>query len=223
VIPSGNGQLIFCGWDFYNAQPLGPMNNGWLPVLTSAVTYSGLFPTTQPNDDFRRRMVLTGTSTNLVVSNVGATRDPYEPLHGGLSTSNSLWFSWTAPTDGGVVVVAETDFPFPVPILAVYTGTNLATLTNVTFNFGPFEGDGEPAYKSRVAFTAIGGETYQIAVSGVPTNIFNPAVQEYLLEGDINFALTFTPPPTNDHFANAIRDQYAGLRSNERFVHRCES
>jgi hypothetical protein len=38
----------------------------------------------------------------------------------------------------------------------------------------------------------------------VPTNIFNPAVQEYLLEGDINFALTFTPPPTNDHFANAI-------------------
>ena len=204
VMPYGTGRLIFLGWDWYNAQPLGANNNGWLPVLASAVTYYGLFPATQPNDDFRRRLVLTSTSTNLVVSNVGATRDPYEPLHGGLLTSNSLWFSWTAPADGGVVVVAETDFPFPVPMLAVYTGTNIASLTNVTFNFGPFEGDGEPAYKARAAFTASGGQTYQIAVSGVPTNLFNPAVQEYLLEGSINFSLTFTPPPANDHFANAI-------------------
>ncbi|MBC8095476.1 MAG: hypothetical protein H7Y43_06670, partial [Akkermansiaceae bacterium] len=132
VMPFGAGRVIFLGWNWRNAQPLGSQNNGWLPVLASAVTYSGLFLTAQPNDEFRLRTVLTGTSTNLVVSNVSATREPGEPLHGGLITSNSIWFSWTAPANGGAIVEAITDFPFPVPMIAVYTGTNLGSLTNVT-------------------------------------------------------------------------------------------
>ncbi len=148
------------------------------------------------NDGFACRQIITGSNISIPISNLGATREPGEPLHGGISCSNSLWYSWTAPASGGVVVEATGGFDFASPILAVYTGSNLASLTNVAFNFAPFSGSGSPLSKARAVFTAVQGQVYQIVVDGVPTEFFES-------QGDLAFTLTFSPPPANDLFQNA--------------------
>ncbi|MFZ2644495.1 MAG: M36 family metallopeptidase, partial [Verrucomicrobiia bacterium] len=45
VLPSGAGRVVFLGWDWYDAAPVGSQDGGWLQVLSSAVT-SGII--TQP-------------------------------------------------------------------------------------------------------------------------------------------------------------------------------
>ena len=39
VLPSGAGRIVFLGWDWYNAMPIGSQNGGWLQALSSAVTF----------------------------------------------------------------------------------------------------------------------------------------------------------------------------------------
>jgi len=167
---------------------------GW--EFDLALSLSRLCPPGPP-DYFECRPILTGSSISNVISNVGATREPGEPLHGGISTTNSIWYSWLAPSSGGVVVQATTSSDFASPILAVYTGVNLASLTNVAFNFVPFSGNGSPFRKARVVFTATAGQVYQIAVDGVPAPPF------WENQGNLTFTLTLTPPATNDFFQSA--------------------
>lgn len=40
VIPFGSGRVIFLGWDWWDAAPLGSQDGGWLEVLNNAVTFS---------------------------------------------------------------------------------------------------------------------------------------------------------------------------------------
>lgn len=148
------------------------------------------------NDNFACREMLAGSNLTNLISNVGTTRESNEPLHGGSTASNSIWYSWTAPAAGSVVIVANTDFEFASPLLAVYTGNSLATLTNVAYNFAPFDGNGSPLNRARVAFTAISNQTYQIAVDGAPAGFSDTT-------GALTLTLILTPPPANDHFANA--------------------
>ncbi len=37
-IPFGAGQIVYLGWDWYNAAPDGSQNNGWFKVLKSAIS-----------------------------------------------------------------------------------------------------------------------------------------------------------------------------------------
>lgn len=41
VIPVGTGQIVFLGWDWFNAAPVGSQDGGWISVLRSSVA-SGL-------------------------------------------------------------------------------------------------------------------------------------------------------------------------------------
>lgn len=41
TIPRGVGQLIFLGWDWYNARPVGTQDGGWLALLNAAVAVAG--------------------------------------------------------------------------------------------------------------------------------------------------------------------------------------
>ena len=151
------------------------------------------------NDNFACRQTLFGSSFTNVINNAGSTREVGEPLHGNASgSSNSIWFSWTAPTAGSVVIAVSNHLEFASPIIAVYTGTSLATLSSVAFNFGPFDGQGSPLKKARAAFTAIAGQTYQIAVDGSPIDNLS-----YTNQGSLTFSLVLSPPPGNDLFTNA--------------------
>ncbi|HWN93701.1 MAG TPA: M36 family metallopeptidase [Methylomirabilota bacterium] len=44
LLPHGAGTIIFIGWDWYNAAPIGTQNGGWLTVLESALLQGPLVP-----------------------------------------------------------------------------------------------------------------------------------------------------------------------------------
>lgn len=141
-----------------------------------------------PNDNFASRLTLTGTSLLLQVTNTGATRELNEPQHFSTPTSNSVWYTWTAPSAGGVVVaVTNNDFTVSSPVLAVYTGSTLASLVRQSSNSADF-------YVARAVFTAVSGQAYQIVFDAIPK--FDNGT------GIVTLALNLSPPPANDLFAN---------------------
>jgi RTX calcium-binding nonapeptide repeat (4 copies) len=120
------------------------------------------------NDDFARATPLTGFPV-LATQPVGgiqssanegnATSEPGEPHHGG-ERSPSLWYSWTAPA-GGPVVLRVCG---PVGMVAVYTGDRVESLTHVATGRTRTKGCGSESGASAV-LNAIEGQAYRIALA----------------------------------------------------------
>lgn len=82
------------------------------------------------NDDFAKATVLTGASVEKSGSLYGASVEPGEPRILERKGSRSLWYKWVAPQSGPCQVsVISPDF---TPLLAVYTGSTLPSLSLVT-------------------------------------------------------------------------------------------
>lgn len=137
-------------------------------------------------DNFECRSALVGSNISFSVSNIGATAEPGEPSHFDNDGFASLWYTWTAPFSGGAVISSTADLL--APCLAVYTGTNLATLTKIVANNTAF-------HQSRVVFGAVAGTTYQIAVDATTANGSTNW-------GNFNVNLVLNSPPANDAFAS---------------------
>ncbi len=112
------------------------------------------------NDHFARPIPLAGLSGNVNGSSRGSTRQAGEPLHAGLNSSNSIWYVWTAPTNG----------PFTFDTAGSSFDTLLALYTGDAFPLSGVAGDDNsgPLFTSRITFTAVSNTTYRIAVDGVP-------------------------------------------------------
>ena len=137
---------------------------GFYTILATATDDLGVSTTTSvnihvvpANDDFTNRIAVTGTNLLLRGGNSAATREPVEPFHAGLAGQNSVWWSWTAPRSGPVTI-ATTPTSLD-PLLAVYTGGTLASLSLVAADHVS-GGTG----RSTVSFNAVAGTAYQIAV-----------------------------------------------------------
>jgi hypothetical protein len=112
------------------------------------------------NDDFANRARITGRSANVAVNNVGASFEEWEPEHTGVEGGQSVWWTWTAPATGRVVLsTAGSDFD---TLLGVYKGNSLVRLKEVDSN----DDGSDAARTSRLSFRATAGVTYQIAVDG---------------------------------------------------------
>jgi Lysyl oxidase len=143
------------------------------------------------NDDFTNALPIAGTTGTTSGYNINASKEPYEPAHGGDVGGHSVWFAWTAPTSGPVNFDTEgSDF---ATSLAVYTGgvrTNstggLGQFTNITANISDTEGGG--AITSRVSFNAVAGTTYKIAIDG-----FGGVAGNYTLNWLMNSTLGIAP------------------------------
>ncbi len=98
------------------------------------------FAQTPPNDQFNNRFILSGTNISVTGSNIGATKQNREPDHAGNVGGASVWWSWTAPTNGDLTITTDGS-----------TNTDQVPGLFVT---------------SRVRFQAIKGTNYQIAVDG---------------------------------------------------------
>ncbi len=126
-------------------------------------TYSFVLPSS--NDNFANRIILTGNSGTSTGSNVGATSEVGEPTQSG--TTNSIWWSWTAPASGTVTFdTIGSNFD---TYLYVYTGNYVSSLSLVASN----DDIGSGSNTSRVSFNATAGATYHISVDGFSSNTGN--------------------------------------------------
>jgi PKD repeat protein len=182
-------------------------------IYGSAVV--GLGPSiiaTSSNDNFTNRISLTGVGLG---NNFAATLEPNEPDPGGgigsvtntatngivsvisvtNTVTNTVWWSWTAPTNGPAsVLTLGSSFD---TILDVYTGNALSSLTCIASNLNTVLDDDLYSYQNpdvgifspanagvpdRVGFTASAGTTYQIQISGLSEGLIDIAVQPIALK-----------------------------------------
>jgi hypothetical protein len=116
-----------------------------------------------PNDFFADATLLTTTTNvSLTATNVLATSELNEPKHAGKTGGHSLWWKWTAPANGELVInTVNSTFD---TLLAVYTGTSVSSLTPVAAN-----DDANPdqnIFTSKVKLLVNAGTEYLIAVDG---------------------------------------------------------
>jgi Ca2+-binding RTX toxin-like protein len=134
---------------------------GGIISTTSKLTEKEKMPPV--NDNFANRIILNGDSASTTGTNVGATGEPGEPNHAGVSTPiESAWWTWTAPESGEVTI--DTIGSNYDTTLGVYTGSAVNSLSTIVGN------DDSISLISQVTFTATAGTTYQIAVDGFSGN-----------------------------------------------------
>jgi hypothetical protein len=160
----------------------------WTGVASAGLLAFGATAAAPGNDNFASAIALSGaTVSRSGDTNAGATLQPGEAtVVAGAVAGASVWYSWTAPADGMVVVdTATSDFD---TLLGVYTGAAVNLLTEVASN-----DDFLNLTTSRVRFAATNGTVYRIRVDGLGGGT-----------GTINLHVHQAPPPANDDFANAI-------------------
>ncbi|HEY3860880.1 MAG TPA: hypothetical protein VGO59_03245 [Verrucomicrobiae bacterium] len=181
------------------------------------------------NDNFANRLTLSGT--NLAVSSdlFNATAEADEPLIADISSGQTAWWTWTALSNG-IVVIAPSAAGFN-PFLTVFTGHELADLTLVASNnFLACYDDVECGCHWRMRGSATlhvaKGQVYQICLDsaivtdaslqiistpvpedpGVTFIGFGPVFTTNVISGGpLRFSLKFTPAPRNDNLQNAIK------------------
>lgn len=134
------------------------------------------------SDMFTNRQLATGVSLVVTGSNVGATKELYEPRHADKIGGRSVWISWVAPTNG-LVSLSTAGSTFDT-LLAVYrlksgSGSPMQRLEETAEN-----DDDDESISTVLEFAVAGGTTYEIAVDG-----FAGAT------GDIRMELTLQPLP----------------------------
>jgi hypothetical protein len=111
------------------------------------------------NDAFANATVLSGLSGTTNGNNFNATKEQNEPDHADELGGHSVWFRWTAPTNGPIVF--DTLGSSLDTLLAVYSGSQLNSLSLVAASHY-----GGTMLESRVEFNAIAGTVYRIALDG---------------------------------------------------------
>lgn len=170
---------------------LCPLSSALL-LCSLAITLEAAAP---PNDRFANRTQLTGTNLTVTGWSTNATKEGGEPDHAGNQGGKSVWWSWTAPTNGEVRISTD-DSTFDT-LLAIYTGTNrVNALSQVASN-----DDHGLLVNSRVKFNAAAGTNYQIAVDGYNDGSGADSGDVVL---HVEFIRNPIPRPANDNFTNRI-------------------
>ena len=157
-------------------------------------------PTATANDAFANRIALVGGGyVTTGGENLTATLEPGEPVHAGVTSGASVWWTWTASRNGLVTVdtIGSSQYGNQMmnTVLAVYTGSSLGALTGVAANDD--ENTQPGLTTSRTVFRAVAGTTYQIAVASY---IAPPPAGAQ--RG--NIVLHLVQAPDNDLFANRL-------------------
>ncbi|MDH3297972.1 MAG: hypothetical protein OEM96_06825, partial [Gemmatimonadota bacterium] len=158
-----------------------------LPIFGAVLALMGQYPfaaqaqVPPANDDFVNAEVLPTDGTWLG-SNIDATVEPGEPLHDGVPTGASIWFQWTAPTEGFVTVdTFGSDFD---TVLALYTGTAVDALTVVASN-----DDSQGLLSQLWLIPVSAGVVHKLAVAGYSADQGNVTLNVSFWDG------TDTTPP----------------------------
>jgi hypothetical protein len=158
------------------------------------------------NDRFSNRIVITGTNVTVVGSNVAATKESGEPDHAANAGGSSVWWAWTAPTNGELRITTEgSNFD---TLLGVYTGPRVNALTVLATNDDQRV---QGILTSRVRVPVAQATEYEIAVDG-----YNDGAT--IATGSITLTLEFVRGPfnrpSNDNFTNRLTLQGASVSTN---------
>jgi len=121
-----------------------------------------------PNDNWSSALVIPGLNVTVTNSNTFATEEPGEPRHADVGAGKSVWWSWTAPSNG--IYTATTLGSSFDTALGIYTGTNVSALNEVAANddIGPYT-------SSEATFIATNGTVYYFAVDGASFSAYGQA------------------------------------------------
>ncbi len=125
---------------------------------THTVRQFGVNPPT--NDAFSQAQILPGSSGLIMGRNTNATAELNEPMHAGSVASRSVWYRWTAPSDG-LYSFTTSGSTFDT-VMAIYTGSSVGSLTQIAANDNTTSFD----QTSKINFRATAGTVYSIAVDG---------------------------------------------------------
>lgn len=158
------------------------------------------------NDNFIDRTPLSGPSVRDEVSNTEATYERGERDHGALAGASwigkSVWWSWTAPTNG-IVVMDTVESSFDT-VMTVYIGDALGSLTAVASS----DNIDDASTRSRVTFPVTTGRIYQIAVdSSAASGNTGTAVLQIAFSPDPKIAELNLPTEAavvNDGFSDRV-------------------
>ncbi len=128
------------------------------PVI---VNYNYLVPTVA-NDFFVNAILLTNTSGVVSMGSTNASKEVGEPDIAGNPGGKSIWWSFTAPSDG-VLTLNTTNSTFDT-LLGLFTGTNVANLTAIAENDDAYPG--APGGFSFINQAVRSNQVYSIAVDG---------------------------------------------------------
>ncbi len=115
-------------------------------------------PTAPANDNFANAVTLSSLAA-VTGTTVAATHESGEPNHASSGAAASIWYSWTAPADGTLVL--STQGSGYDTLLAAYTGSAVSGLTQRAANDNAGGG-----LWSQVRFSVTAGTVYRIAVDG---------------------------------------------------------
>ncbi len=115
------------------------------------------------NDNFSAAIpiVLTSVTTAWTGFNTNATKEAGEPNHANNSGGRSVWWKWTAPSNGTVMLTTQGSV-FDTT-LGVYVGSSVSSLSLIVQNDDVQSG---VIQYSSVVFVATAGTTYYFAVDG---------------------------------------------------------
>ena len=143
------------------------------------------------NDNFEDRFVLAGDSNIVQGTNRYASMEPGEPNPAGRGAGRTLWWSWTAPSNG--VLHIQTDAQWDCGSIGVYTGTNVTELDLV----GQAGAASDYQYitsPAQLDVTVIAGTAYQIQVDALAGG------WGWLINDVFNLTLQFSAVPSNAFF-----------------------
>jgi hypothetical protein len=202
VTQGSNGLAAGPGYDLVTGRGT-PIGAAIIADLATATTYGnggggggggGGGVTPPANDNFPSAAILTGAAASALGTNIAATQQAGEPNLANVSGGHSVWWNWTAPASGKVVVTTKgSDYD---TTLGVFTGNSVNALTSIVQNDDESTLGG--IYSSKASFNAVAGVTYHLAVDG-----YHGAA------GNISLGLTetITPVPVvpaNDNFSQRI-------------------
>jgi hypothetical protein len=199
-------------------------------ALAAALFASGLAVHSQPaNDAFANRASLSGTNVTVSNSLAYATHELDEPLLTDVSSGQTAWWTWTPPANG-IVTLSASSTSF-TPLLTIYTGNELTSLTLVATNnyVSCYENCGcHWQVRPQTTFHVAKGTACQIAVDSaivtsatyglISTPVTNSGdgsvlfmmglglswTTNVLPGSDYRMSLQLTPAPANDDFAHPI-------------------
>ncbi len=200
----------------------GSQKNFYLCIALLASVISALAQT-PPNDNFDNRTVLSGSPISFGGSLSGATLEPGENSSSYYSVpswaTGSIWWTWTASASTPVVISinrAQDSYNH----VAVYTGTDLSSLTAINYESfsGPvgrylrFQATAGTSYQLQVAGSDSQPFTLQLTATNAPVFVFQPQDCTVSPYGSAFFSAmasgprTFLGPPTTTYqwFFNGV-------------------